>query len=682
MDQYTGSPGHTGDHLGVQVSHRSKYSSMPIPPVQRFPSNTNLPIPTNTVTHQASTEATDIPSQRLNQRRSRRVHIRSQRGQAYFEEVKGKDMCELFPHNGDEIVVRWVLNDKEVWWPASVIDIEEPSHETSTCRGTLLYHQLKHYNTEYMKVVFIYIESSRSSLVSAATDNTAESSTPVDTSPCSWLYKENLPSKSPIPNNCTEDDTSAVPPGNELSPHDHPDFDTAQHRRRNSSNKEFSTHIRVPPVRPSILKHSTARKKSSTTPISSPHRKAHHHTSTTGSDLGIQDYVISPEQDSTPSRSTVVQRISGDVGDESKQLRLRLELLERKVQDINHTKSPQLSLSAQSIIVALKWNLLLQLEKPLKELRLEGLSQLGIASHTYKISTQCDYSTFRELAASLESVHACTDNPNRTGRLAFSPSFDIVRSSSGAADNLVTIFSTMADLTDFLQIRDQQDYESILSKEIFTDEKSLIRLAGTFAIEDSTEILPPSASKGDTNSLESISVFSSKELLKDKVIRIYVASSPVSISAAQSNNTSPDESGDNDRLLKTTLIEQSCVHFSTETKSFQSKWRSFEIQSDFKVSCFFDLDGVARPSQLKTYFTLTWSRIPAPSTKKWTRDVHDIGNNSPGSLTLSFPSVFVSARKSVEALLSIIDRNIESFMDFRSELRRRSSSTDHPTPYK
>lgn len=648
-----------------------------------------------------SDERTDSPPQQPGVRRSGRVAVLTERGQAYFQSGKSNNMSPIFPHNGDEIVVRWVLKGQEVWWPASVVDIQEPSKSTPTCKGVLLYHQLENYDTEYMNVIFSHIESSCDSFVSADADNLPDGHGSVDTSLCTWLYKEKKPSnmrvlQDPVPNT-----VGTLPRERQLSRPDRTDLHDHQVKQRttplrHSSHRQLQQRshpatrsprrTRVPQLHSSIQKHSKGRKLASSTARCSPQPSGTTSEGTTSA--GPKDNDITPAH-SAPPLSTTTEAQKGETGaaadiqrgeagatsDESIHFRLRLELLERKLQDLSHTPSSQLSSSAQSVIIALKWSLLLQLEKPLKELRLDGLSQLGIASHTYKISSHCDYSTFREIASTLASSHRCTDPSNSTGRLAFSPSFDIIQSSSAASDNLVAIFSTLADVMDFLQVRDQVDYESILSKEVFTEDKSIIRLVGTFAIEDGEESPAPSVQNGDTSSSESISVLSSQQQLGDKVIRIYVASSPVKKAVTDGNSTSHAQTNLNRLPFKSTVLEQKCIHFNNAIKSFQSKWRSSTLQSDFKVSCFFDLDGVARPSQLQNHFTLIWSRSQAPSTKKWTRDIHNIGNNSPGSVTLSVPTVFVSARKSVETLLSVIDRNIESFMEFRSEIQRRSSSS-------
>ena len=61
------------------------------------------------------------------------------------------------------------------------------------------------------------------------------------------------------------------------------------------------------------------------------------------------------------------------------ELDIRLQVLERKVREINQKDSSFMPSSANSVIVSLRWNFLNALEKPLKNFILPGNAQNGLA---------------------------------------------------------------------------------------------------------------------------------------------------------------------------------------------------------------------------------------------------------------------------------------------------------------
>ena len=114
-----------------------------------------------------------------------------------------------------------------------------------------------------------------------------------------------------------------------------------------------------------------------------------------------------------------------------------------------------------------------------------------VAQSSYIVSAQCDIVTFREITRNLAGTHKCFQTSQRTGRIAFTPSFDIIQSGSCASDKLTVIFSSLSDLTAFLNIRDDKDYESMVVKETIGEDKSFLRLLGTFIIKKTSSTTRP-----------------------------------------------------------------------------------------------------------------------------------------------------------------------------------------------
>lgn len=350
-------------------------------------------------------------------------------------------------------------------------------------------------------------------------------------------------------------------------------------------------------------------------------------------------------------------------------LDVRLRLLERQLLQSKPSSSGNLSAAAYSVIVSLKWAMLKALEKPLRNVQMDSVMENGLAAKELVITSQCDYHTFRELAGVIAKEHQCGEDNSRS-RVAFSPSFPTTQAGSSASDNLNILFTCLADVTSFLLIRDDNDFESILSKEVVTEASTMLRILGTFTIDDLYE--PDNAKAGNemssgTSVTESISASSEKS----SVISLFIGSASVKYERASANvgSTAAYQRPN----FRSSLFQQERRYFCTSQKCYWTPWSLSHIETNYFVNCPFHLDGTAPKEQMKKFFLLTWTRQPSPSTMKWTRDVHDVGNNLPGSLCLSLPYMFFTARRNVHAIISLLDTQIETFMRIRSKIHNLSS---------
>lgn len=631
-------------------------------------------------------------------RRSNRVPSITEKAQQYLATSLGSSYgasCRSpFPLYCDTIAVKWIVSEEEIWWPATVTEIDDYSSAAATRTGEVRYHAFQNYNAEYAKVTFYYIHSTNERFISSEgknnLNNLAENAD-AQVSMCSWMFPDEVATHIPEISHRTSTIQATAPRTPNRSPDKTLSVKRPSTTRRQGS--ENSLHRRR--LHSAIRKRDYVDQPGPFSPQSSQSNPDQTHTSALENNMQHapgdssasecprdDDSVMEPgeqralkgsgndvqlEEKSTAIALNVTNERETQRFDRESHIQMRLELLERKMRDVSQSHMSDPSSAAQSVIISLKWAILRQLEKPLKEIKHPKLCQLGVADCSTEVSAQCDYFTFRELVSCLAYTHGCKRNEESTGRLAFSPSFDTIQSGSVASDNLTVIFSTLADITRFLGIRDELDYESILVKEVVDESKTILRLMGTFQVEEVAD----TDSVGSTH--HSISADSNFNRHNHKQIRIYVATAPsaVSIDTINDGDQNPNNSAPN--TFNSIVIDQKCEHFNNTSYTFQSRWTSSPVHSPFKVSCAFDLDGIARPSQLKNFFTLSWSRQSAPSSKKWTKDIHSLGTNSPGSLRLSLPSVFISASKNVTALSAILDENIETFMNFRSSLYRSST---------
>lgn len=570
-------------------------------------------------------------------RRSGRISIPTTRANQFAESRETRENTNTthphFPSVGDSIVVQWLLGETLVWWPAVVITVDLDPTRQPIRHGEITYTPFQHYGSETMHVVFYYLHSTCSRLVSHGKSTFDPVNSDSNLQLCSWTFEHDPDID--IDNVLTGQDIRTIPSERALN----------QSTHSLTSNPPSNAVERNEAFRPDNNYQEKGRSVSQPNPsLLSP-----------ASALMFPSVVYSAQPTSIPPS-----------------LQMRLELIERKLVDVNTNNPPHSSATTESVLVTLKWALLRQLEKPLKALKLPELSTLGVAQSSYVVSAQCDDATFRDLTSSMVRTHQYFQGSKRTGRIAFTPSYDIIQSGSCAVNELTVIFSSLSDVAALLNIRDDKDYESMVVKESVNESSSFLRLLGTYSVSQT-----PSAGTKTTadasKSFESSSVCANSNDVSttqhEKYLQLYVASAPVAVTDDKRTEAIDGGSHTGLRLFRTVVIEQKCAHFSKVSNAFQTPWRVKRCSSNFNVACDFDLDGEVRECNLSEYFTLSWSPLVQPSCKKWTRDIRFIGEHCPGNLRLTVPYIFFSAHKNVKDLSVVLDNTIEYFMSLRSKVR-------------
>lgn len=618
-------------------------------------------------------------------RRSSRQSVPTLRGKQYRDERNHGP--PLFPSTGDDIHVKWIVRGKDIWWQATVVSIQASSGRE--CAGTLLYHKRRNYAPVESVVTFSYSNSHPPQRF--VTDAGSLSSNP---DPSSWCFPDELPSNDEgqdvhAPTRATATPTRLKPPRSAAKSSIRRNVPIQMHK---STRNSRVLHLRGRSVLPGALEPTISKRtitgqrqtdnssedlenaKIEPLPFKSEIVESEPGTSAENEDEVSDDVATVPNFPPTVEPTEVNE--DGRKAEVSDQFSLdvRLRLLERQVLHSKPSNSANLSATAYSVIVSLKWAMLRALEKPLRNIQLDGLAENGLAANELVITSQCDYHTFRELAAVIAKEHQCGEDGSRS-RVAFSPSFPTTQAGSSASDNLNILFTCLADVTSFLLIRDDNDFESILSKEVVTEASTLLRILGTFSINDphdhdevdaGNEIRSGGAS---TNFTEGTSASSDKS----SVISLFIGSASVNYKRAIVKVENNGGATAQHLNFRSSLLQQECRYFCTSQKCYRTPWSLSNIETNYFVNCPFHLDGTAPKEQLKKFFLLTWTRHPSPSAMKWTRDIHDVGNNLPGSLRLSIPYVFFTTSRNVRTLVSLLDTQIETFMRVRSKIHNSSS---------
>lgn len=92
-----------------------------------------------------------------------------------------------------------------------------------------------------------------------------------------------------------------------------------------------------------------------------------------------------------------------------------------------------------------------------------------MARNLVKARTYCDYATFRELSSEIAKLHGYNGSTYGQACVIFSPPPCVINSRSRENDELLIIFTWLCYVTYILGLKDEVDFESVLTKEVNTD---------------------------------------------------------------------------------------------------------------------------------------------------------------------------------------------------------------------
>ena len=613
-------------------------------------------------------------------RRSSRPSNPTLRGRAYAaSKACQKSRSSFFPTEHCDIKVKWIVNSKVFWWPASVLSLNDEdgssfSNNDNTVRaGRLRYYTFLNYPSECADVVFTYHPSTESRTVHSVSSGHNQAS---------WVYADEDPSdeERDIALNA-----SRLPQKRKPLPNNQPSS-SLQHLQvavqktslpGQNSNSDTTSHPSYPPPIASKSKRlTTPGQRVQQHVASQPSPSGRKSRRLDGSrDLHVDDVNsdddnrISVRQDRTPTtrrRSAIITGNNAGEPGNNTGMEVRISLLEYTLETMVRHPQSLLDSHSFSVLLSLRWSLAKSLEKPLKRTNLTDLSKYGLASDILSVKVQCDHNSFMTIAKYIENMYNTTNLSYRDSRVAFAPPFPVIHSGSQSASDLSIIFATLSDLTHLLNIRDERDYEHIMVKENVTESASFFRLLGTYAI--TTDEPDPVTSNEQTSS---VSVCTTSSAHESQSIRLYVASAPVQVEfgpvATPREPTQPLPSS-NTAGFHSVLLTQKCENFSTSKSCFQADWVPYKVRSKFNVVTKLDADCDIHSRQIKDHFVMSWNPAPSPSASKWTSDMLANRGNVPGSITLQVPLIYIESRHNIGMLSKVLDNQIEDLMDLHKSL--------------
>lgn len=666
-------------------------------------------------------------------RKSTRVSIPTERARAF--NALSNSSFSPFPAVTDEIKVKWDVDGRVVWWSATVLSISTTgAHQRE---GELLYHPHASYKTEISPVVFFNHNLTKCARFVATVDRSSADYSSTN-SKASWITAtETIPTE-PNPSHNSKagwPDKSFVPQtaGKSRKRHSLPVKGSNSKPENLNSHRRLSTTTRIEKrsdqssFRVSGLgildtqSNSPQTNETKTVPkqrgrrfgrrtvLQKPHGTS---TQTPISDNDIQtepdpSALDSPVPQSSlafdsvnlPSGTAAVQTDHSALANQFDQLQTKILYLEDRIKQISTTtttseSSPCLSTTTLGVLMSLKWSLLKRLEKPLKEVKHRDLDTMGICSDTLVVKCDCDSSTFRDLTAYLVKKYNVRSQSNSAEsrnlhRVAFSPSYSTILDASTSSDNLVIAFQTLSDITDLLAIRNEEDYEFMLTKELITNKVSIIRFLGSFSTSSLREFQSDHSSgshssaqiTSDSLSVPIIQVFIGTSIQEDRdhprsTVTTTIASTqtPEQKNLTLESNKGADEHSvictetpqtPHTPSFITVVFQQECRHFNLDQKCFRSSWNFHRTTHSYH----FKSNKISPSTTDTSLFTFRWTKAQTPSTKKWSNDVHVTTVDVPGQISLSIPYVLSCSRYNVTSLSKLLDIHIECFIEQRSQLR-------------
>lgn len=638
-----------------------------------------------------------------------------------------------FPSTDDYILVKWLVGDSDIWWRARVLDIDHDPSVVHSCRGRLLYDPLGKYTEESAEVRFSFDPVSSSHIVTTVheeTSETEESSWKFDTESveshtkvhsCAVITGHASTSKPKNLQGVADDRTSHGKlhfdsRSLDTVPHDHTAAITNTESNTNpasSALKQSSKRTLVcradRPVRKVQKGHHSTRSVprallASTSQLSLHNGSAVRATSTaTSSTRSAHDPPVVEEEEeittSSPGNEAVKQlepqvQCQKEASDRGSQLNplqlganatstsvsLRIEQLEETVKLLLARTNPQPTLSdmsttVQSVLQNLKWSLFKRFEKPLRVQAVPLLSVHGVASTVLSVKCDCDFHAFKSITRILAhryspSATIPTDSQaTRLSRIAFHPNYSRTQSSSAGVDKLSVSFTCLSDIMDSLNVRDEDDYERILSTEVDSSRGKVLQIVGTLEVKPSAEadfncnVTYPDDTAHTASSNESHGTGDTSS----NVISIYVGSSPFRLL----RTLHPSSSTNKELALKCFVFQQTCANFNVEQQCYKTKWNICRPRTDFGMTT---NDGLQDFPDKSKRFALTWSQTKTPSAKKWSKDAQVYSCPFPGQIELSLPVVFTSSSTTVNAISTLLDSNIEAILVQRLEMAKRVPS--------
>lgn len=193
-------------------------------------------------------------------------------------------------------------------------------------------------------------------------------------------------------------------------------------------------------------------------------------------------------------------------------------------------------------------------------------------------------------------------------KVAFPPFFSTTQSGFSILGNMNVMSFCLANLVSFLLVRDDNDFEAILSKEVVSSSSALLQILGYFVIEElkdtkfmdvKNEIRTGGAGTG---AAKKICATSSKPL----TISVFAATSSVSYRPVDGAQVNTQEIADCHNLnFSFTLMLQDRRYFCRSINCYKTSWVFEHIEPNHFVNCVFLFNETVPQENMRSVFLLT-----------------------------------------------------------------------------
>ncbi len=279
-------------------------------------------------------------------RRSKRRSIPTTRSRQYQEQ---RDVTKpVFPSVRDEIIVKWIVEDAVIWWPAVVLSIGQVRRDGKACHGSLMYQKMGDYEREQAAVIFS--SSGPDERFVKTVNSTSSSQTDARENDATWKFADESSSEKEESDNVNEKKII-----NTVSRKNRPASSSltasmlaSSSAARHAIIKKENSHVKGNLV--SVISKQSREKKTRTTRKTKgedrEHRTSSNHSSRSEEMSEIQAEFKKETEDNVDGSKWI---------EEKAEINNRLRVLERQLQDVNARNSSTLSASLHSVIVSMRW---------------------------------------------------------------------------------------------------------------------------------------------------------------------------------------------------------------------------------------------------------------------------------------------------------------------------------------
>ena len=134
------------------------------------------------------------------------------------------------------------------------------------------------------------------------------------------------------------------------------------------------------------------------------------------------------------------------------------------------------------------------------------------------------------------------------------------------------MFSCLADLTSLLRLRDDNDVESVLSKEVVSDTVKILRILGTFIIDDPQESVAENERQETTIKTKSTnSISASSEHCRR--ICLFIGSEPMNYESSPTSKVLDVLNNIiNPSTCRSKILQKEFRYFCSTHKCFRMSW--------------------------------------------------------------------------------------------------------------